>query len=224
MLAQPSILINRISLEEQLFNQYILYINGAINYLLLSSDLKDHDQTNYSPSITNPSLTSKFYQYIKILIFHHSLPLIQYKFALNLFYELISDINQYVMSVIQSKLKNHDDAYAFHKILIYKVLSQSFGFILKMNVYNDKDNDNSNVISLQIPLFYNDDLIKIDSKFKKLIYSFYDQSMQSPNDNLTKITTYFKVSYHHRIYKGYSILNIGTFSILQRNSKNKLKF
>ena len=179
--------------EQQLFAKYIYYVNASIINIITKDELSTESQ--YKPNITNVSLSSRFYQYIKLITSHQSLPPIQHEFALNLFHDLVEDIDKYILTLVESLfgdksaiLKN-----LIHKTLISQVLTKSFAFTFKLRVFNQDVHNQTNIITSRPLLFYGNDLIEPQSKFKELIYSFYGDSYPSPKDDLLQIAAYFKV-------------------------------
>ena len=188
---------NDASHEEQLFSKFISYINGYINYFVRDDLSNEQQGSYYEPTLTNTSLANRFHQYMKLIISHQSLPPIQHQFALNLFHDLIMDINKYILSLVETIFndQNKDLQGLAHKILISKVLAKSFQFTFKISVFNKDVHDNqANIITLQPLLFCGNNLIQKQSNFKQFIQSFYDECLPSPDDDLLQISTYFKVN------------------------------
>ena len=139
----------------------------------------------------NKSLQSKLRQYVQLLLLNDGLlETSKHPFALQLFSELLLNIDGYIRRLLKSLFTESSQPalykQLYDKIVICKIIQILFDY--KWTIQPFEEYDETVIVSL----FYSNQLISAQSKFKSFLFSYFQQK-QVIEYSLGALSKYFQV-------------------------------
>ena len=166
-------------------NWTIMQLHDEMSILRLSSD----QQYRFCK---NKSLQSKLRQYVQLLLQKHGvLEKSKRHFALLLFSELLLYINGYIRHLSKSLFTESSQPalrkQLYDKIVICKIIQILFDYKWTMQPFEEYDE------TVNVALFYSNELISAQSKFKSFLYSHFQKREHAIDCTLGGLSKYFQV-------------------------------